>query len=194
MPSASLGEWNGPRTAALDEVDTQCAVSIALLVPNPTLVEENLRAYVLLVSAHFQRFCRGLFTECSQFVAMNVGSRIEPLDQPLLTNKMALDHGNPNLANSNSDFNRFGFILDLPGAHPSNPTRIENLADLNKWRNAAAHHGNPPTKGKPPTIIPLTLRSIRNWRNSCSGLAVSLDGIMYNHLRLLIRSPRPWVP
>ena len=54
MPSASLLEWQTERMPRLDEIDTQCAASLARAQPNPRLVDENLRGYVVLLSAHFQ--------------------------------------------------------------------------------------------------------------------------------------------
>jgi len=186
MPSASLAKWSGVRMAALNEVDVQCAACLAAPAPNLTLLDENLRAYVLLLSAHFQGFCRDLYTECSQFVGGNVRSGIQFLIQQLLTNETALDHGNPK--NIKADFSRFGFVLDLQGVDPANASRISHLGNLNAWRNAAAHHSDPPKN------IILNLANIRVWKNSCSGLAASLDRIMYNQLRTLIKSPKPWIP
>lgn len=52
--------WQNDRMHRLGEVDAQCAASLALAPPQPNLVEENLRGYVLLLSAHFQGFCRDL--------------------------------------------------------------------------------------------------------------------------------------
>jgi hypothetical protein len=188
MPSASLILWSNTRLPSLAEIDAQCAAIVAAAIPSPSLIDENLRAYVLLLSAHFQGFCRDLYTECSQFISDNVRVGIQFLIQQFFTNKIALDHGNPNLDNMNTDFSRFGFSLDLKGRDPANEVHISHLGHLNKWRNAAAHHGNPP-KG-----IPLNIASIRTWKTSCSGLATSLDGILYNQLRTLIHSPRPWTP
>ncbi len=189
MPSGSLSKWSGTRMAALNEVDNQCDACVALPTPNPVLLDENLRAYVLLLSAHFQGFCRDLHTECAQFVGNNVPVRIQFLvQQSFTTPKLKLDHGNPNLEHINADFNRFGLTLDLKKADPRNQAHISHLGELNKWRNAAAHHGDPPKS------ISLSLAKVRTWKGSCSGLAASLDGIMYNQLRHLIKSPRPWIP
>jgi hypothetical protein len=49
----------------LAEIDAQCAASQVLAPPNPRLVDENLRGYVVLLSAHFQGFCRDLYTEAA---------------------------------------------------------------------------------------------------------------------------------
>jgi hypothetical protein len=108
------------------------------------------------------------------------------LVQAQFTAHRKLDHGNPNVQNLREDFERFDFTLDLD-ADPANPARLTHLAVLNRWRNVAAHHGTIPAG------IPLDLPSLRAWRGSCDGLATSLDGIMYNELRRILRRS-PWVP
>jgi hypothetical protein len=50
----------------LNEVDAHCAAVLALVPPNPAFLDETLRGFVLHLSAHFQGFCRDLYTECSQ--------------------------------------------------------------------------------------------------------------------------------
>jgi hypothetical protein len=77
--------------------------------------------------------------------------------------------------------------VNLAAADPGNPARLVHLNELNRWRNIAAHHGVVPPSGLP------SLVDIRQWRASCTGLADSLDGIMYNQLRRLLRRA-PWVP
>jgi hypothetical protein len=151
MPSASLLWWRNDLMPRLSEVDGQCAASLALAPPRPTLVEENLRGYVLLLSANFQGFCRTLYFECSQVVVSKVRASLQALTQAQFTAHLKLDHGNPNLQNLREDFERFGFILDLAGAAPANPARLQDLAALNRWRNIAAHHGTIPA-GAPPWI------------------------------------------
>ena len=189
MPSIALSAWFGSRMISLEAVDIQCAAVTNLPTPDPTLLEENLRGYVLPLSAHFQGFCRDLHTECAQFVGNHVDSRIQVLvQQSFVTPKLALDHGNPNKKNINADFNRFGLTLNLEAAHPRNQARLSHLGELNKWRNAAAHHGVPPRS------IRLDLQGIRKWKISCSDLAGSLDDRMYNHLIDLIVGPTPWTP
>jgi hypothetical protein len=58
---------------------------------------------------------------------------------------------------------------------------------MNRWRNSAAHHGHIPAGP------PLGLLLLQDWRDSCSGLAISLDRIMYNQLRTILRRA-PWPP
>lgn len=186
MPSASLLGWRNDRMLRLGEVDAQCAACLGLAPPRPNLVEENLRGYVLLLSAHFQGFCRELYRECAQVVVSKLRVRLRPLIQIQFTAHLKLDHGNPNLQNLREDFERFGFTLDLAAADPSNPARLQDLALLSRWRNVAAHHGTIPAR-----TAPLDLPSLRAWRASCDGLATSLDGIMYKEMRRILRRA-PW--
>jgi hypothetical protein len=185
MPSASLLDWQNDRMLRLGLIDAQCAASVAAIPSDPHLVEENLRGYVLALSAHFQGFCRALYTEASQIIVSKVRPRLQKIVQAQFVAHLKLDHGNPNLLNLREDFERFGLSLDLAGADPANPARVADLGRLNRWRNVAAHHGTIPPD------IPLDLPSLRTWRHSCDGLATSLDAILYNELRKILRRV-PW--
>jgi hypothetical protein len=186
MPSASLLHWRNDRMPRLTELDTQCAGCLLLTPPQPNLVEENLRGYVLLLSAHFQGFCRALYTECAQVIVLRARPTLQALIQAQFTAHRRLDHGNPNVENLKGDFERFGFTLDLAAAEPANAGRLTHLAELNRWRNVAAHHGI--VSVGPALSLPL----LQAWRHSCDGLATSLDRIMYNRLQKILRR-QPWV-
>jgi len=169
----------------LQQVDLQCAGCVAAVPPNVHLIEENLRGYVVLLCAHFQGVCRDLYTEAAVVIVSKVRPALRRVLQEQFTAHRKLDHGNPSLEHLKEDFKRFGFTLDL-AADLANVPRLANLSALNKWRNVAAHQG--PT---PPAGIPLNLPSLQVWRASCDGLAISLDGILYNELRKLLRRA-PW--
>ena len=121
MPSASLQHWQHERQPRLNEVETQLTASQVLAPPNPRLGEENLRGYIVLLSAHFQGFCRDLHTESALIIARRVRPSLRLLIQAQFTSHCALDHGNPNLQNLKKDFERFGFALDLAASNPGNP-------------------------------------------------------------------------
>ncbi len=159
----------------------QCLTSMTLAVPNHKLVDENIRGVILLLSAHFQGYCRDLYSECSQLVASRVRPTLQVLVQQQFTAGRALDHGNPNIENLKKDFNRFGFPLQMVTHDAANAARLTELGELNRWRNIAAHHGTVPSTGLP------SLAAIQKWRSSCNGLATSLDDIMYNHLLKILR-------
>lgn len=146
MPSASLRIWQTDRVARLAELEKQCAATTALDPPNPQLEDENLRGLIMLLSAHFQGFCRDLYTECTMVLSARIKNpSIRILFQEQFTGNRKLDHGNPNRENIRKDFERFGFMLDIPADDPfNNPLRITHLGELNKLRNVAAHHGRVP--------------------------------------------------
>src|SRR5262245_59282762 len=106
MPSASLIRWQNQRLPNLLEIDTQCAASLGLTPPNPGLADENLRGYVVLLSAHFQGFCRDLYTEVSQFVVSKMPIRRQPMIQAQCAAQLKLDRGNPSLKSIREDFER----------------------------------------------------------------------------------------
>jgi hypothetical protein len=187
MASASLQYWLNDRLLGLNEIEIQCAATQAVVPPNLRLQEENLRGYIVLLSAHFQGFCRDLYTESAQIIVSRVRASLQVLIQAQFTAHSALDRGNPNIHNLTMDFQRFGFKLNLAAADSANLARLQGLAELSSWRNIAAHHGTVPPSGLP------SLVDLRRWSNSCTGLAVSLDGIMYNELRKILRRT-PWVP
>jgi hypothetical protein len=184
MPSISLQTWRNDRMPRLMHVDLQCAASLAALPPNPHLADENLRGYVVLLSAHFQGFCRDLYTEGAQVIVSKTRPSLQELIQRQFTTRLKLDHGNPSLEAIREDFERFGDSLNL-AADPANLSRLAHLAALNRWRNIAAHHGTIP----PGAVLNLPL--LQAWRNSCDGLATALDDFLYNVLRKLLRRP-PW--
>jgi hypothetical protein len=187
MPSASLLRWNNERMPRLGQIEQQYQMTLAAAVPNPHLIDENLRGYVLALSAHFQGFCRDLYTEASQVLVLRVKRpALAAIFQAQFTAHRKLDRGNPNLENLKADFKRFGFTFDLAGADPTNPARLQHLAKLNEWRNVVAHQGTPTAMAGPLTNVLVTA-----WHTSCDGLANSLDGIMYNQLRRILRR-RPW--
>ena len=97
MPSASLHRWQTDRMSRLAEFDAQCAASLTLVPPPPNLIDENLRGYVLLLSAHFQGFCRELYTECALAVVSKVRPTLRVLIESQFTAHRKLDHGNPNV-------------------------------------------------------------------------------------------------
>src|SRR5258708_38373204 len=103
----------------LQQVDLQCSSCLSTKRPNTHLQEENLNAYVVLLSAHFQGFCRDLYTEAALVISSRMRSTLRPLVQEQFTIQRKLDRGNPTHDNLKEDFKRLGFTLDL-AAEPAN--------------------------------------------------------------------------
>jgi hypothetical protein len=173
----------------LNEVEAHCAAVLAQVPPNPTFLDETLRGFVLHLSAHFQGFCRNLYTECSQIWIAVIPVGLQATAQAQFSAQLALEKGNPSYDNIKRDFNRFGFLLNLQTAHPAGPQQVTDLAHLNAWRNRAAHQGTQPLGHGVPAA--LTLPIVQGWRTSCDGLAPSLDNIMRAEL-LRIMGVLPW--
>ena len=190
MPSASLLTWNGDRADRLNGIDAQCAA-----VPPTEVVhlDECLRGFVMHLSAHFQGFCRDLYTECCLVCMTAFPAEMKPLAQRQFLSSLALERGNPSNENIVRDFSRFGFVLNFTAAHVTehiaNGPRITALGHLQAWRNRAVHQGTSPLGGGVPAALALSI--IRDWREACSGLAASLDDIMYQHLMGVFGIP-PW--
>lgn len=142
MPSRSLQTWHTEGRRALDEMEAaHRAVGRSGFGARHAAQQIN-QAYVLLLSAQFQRFCRDLHTEC-------VGRLLEhpslvPFESFLylrLTEGRKLDAGNPNPGNIGSDFGRLGieFWDEVRRTDRHAKRRLEELETLNRWRNAVAH-------------------------------------------------------
>lgn len=186
MPSNALLRWQTDRVPRLSAVEAQCAATLAV-VPPTTLADENLRGFVVLLSAHFQGFCRDLYSESSQVIAAAVPPTVQPIAQRQFAAALRLAHNNPTLDTLKADFGRFGF--DLPtelNAVAVPPIELNHLALLSRWRNDVAHHGVTAPPGGP-----LSPAMVRSWQQSCDALATALDGIMYNQLRAALGAP-PW--
>jgi hypothetical protein len=189
VPSAAFTRWQNDRMPRFAEVDAHCAALLALVPPNPTFLDETLRGFVLHLSAHFQGFCRNLYTECSQIWIAPIPGGLKVTAQAQFSAQLALEKGNPTYDNIKRDFNRFGFLLNLQAAHPTGTQQVTDLGHLSAWRNKAAHQGTQPLAGGVP--IALTLPIVQGWRTSCDGLAASLDSVMRTEL-LRIMGVAPW--
>ena len=144
---------------------------------------------VLHLSAHFQGFCRDLYTECSQIWIAAIPLEFQATAQSQFSAQLALEKGNPSYDNIKKDFNRFGRSLNLQAAHPLGPQRLTELAHLNDWRNKAAHQSTQPLgAGVPQT---LTLPIVQGWKNTCDEIAITVDGVMRAELFRIMGVP-PW--
>lgn len=182
MPSVSLTIWSGKRTRILDEIeDAHQSIGGSGRGRRFATLQVNY-AYAMLLSSQFQAFCRDLHTECAEQMVASVGNvSLRRYLHANLVQDRKLDRGNPNPGNIGSDFSRFGLVLwdGLSMRHPRTGNRKRHLEELNIWRNAIAHDDFSRTS----VGGPLHLRRVRAWRNACEKLAISLEEVMFDHLR-----------
>jgi hypothetical protein len=193
MPSFSLNRWFTDRATLLDEIEKAHRFVRGSGPGVRTATQQINQAYVVLLSAQFQAFCRELHYEC-------VDAIVKPLvsaDYRLLVSynlrlHLKLDRGNPNPGNIGSDFNRFklSFWPLVDANHTKNLARKAALEELNEWRNAVAHHDYSPSMMLA-GHLQLKLGHVRNWRASCDGLARSFVDVMQSHLRKIL-GYAPW--
>lgn len=190
MPSAALIHWAGVRAARLDDIHGQCLATSAAAPPNPDLADENLRGYVMLLSAHFQGFCRDLYSECVQTVTTipAIPRLMQFMFQVQCMTSREIDGANPRYETLRKDYERFGIDLGAELAtDPANANRIGDLHHMNLWRNYAAHHKN----AAPAHGGPFVVATVRGWQDSCAGLAAELDRIMYDRI-VVLTGLAPW--
>jgi hypothetical protein len=148
----------------------------------------------MLLSSHFQRFCRDLHTEAIDHIVAGASPRaIQAVLRSRLLENRKLDRGNPNLAHLGSDFGRFGFDFwpAVRSHHPKNGARTTLIDDLARWRNAIAHHDFGSSAGQLRPPPPLGLSAVKRWRAACNALAIEIDAVLADQVHSLVGS-RPW--
>jgi hypothetical protein len=193
MPSLSLNAWFADRSGALDEIESAHRAVGGAGPGRRTATQQINQAYAVLLSSHFQGFCRDLHAECSDHLANPMPDpNLRMLMRSNLVVNRKLDAGNPNPGNLGADFSRFrlAFWPLVDASHARNVQRKVLLEQLNAWRNAIAHQDfSPPMlRGGRPI---LQLSQVQAWRKACDGLARSFDEVLRVHIQSLTGST-PW--
>ncbi len=186
MASIALQKWLTSRTVELDEFET---AHKAVGKAGRGLINQS---YVMMLSSHFQGFCRDLHTESVQHLVRKLTHPdFEYIASVNLTTARRLDQGNPGFDNIRLDFDRLGLDLqtELIGHSAQSERGKEVLKEIIAWRNAIAHQDFDSNKlgGR---ITP-RLQQIRTWRRVCDQLARTMDTVMKDHLQSLIGA-EPW--
>lgn len=190
VPSKALQRWRASRATELDRME-KAHVSVGGTAAGRRHTTEQInQAYAMLVSSHFQGFCRDLHSEAVAFLVAKVEpASMRNITQVLLTRDRKLSKGNPNPSNIGSDFERLGmeFWRRVNRLSTRNPGRQQKVENLNAWRNAIAHQDFVPLGG--PRV--LRLGWVRSWRGACDGLAGHFDAAVRAHIIGLVGTP-PW--
>lgn len=195
MPSLALDTWQEEARDAFDELQAAHRAVGGGRPGRRYLTQQINYAYVTVLAARFQGFCRELHSEVAAVLGSGVNDLVlSILLEGSLTRNRKLDSGNATVGNLGTDFGRFGFpfwdIVDAAAHH--NARRREELGRLMTWRNAIVHDDidRKQARGE---LVPerITLRVCRRWDSQLDNLAVSIDAVLADVCES-IGLPRPW--
>jgi hypothetical protein len=196
MPSRALQRWESSKQVELDRLEAAHAAVGGTGVGRRTATQQINDAYIVLIAAYFQQYCRDLHTEAATALA----STVKPTDlremiQAAFIRNRQLDRGNAQPSSLGSDFGILGLNLwdTLKAMNKLNPKRQQRLEQLNIWRNAIAHQS---FKHKPDDAAKVagTTRNLdfaRACRSSCLALAREIDKAVGKHVAKHV-DPAPW--
>lgn len=192
MPSRSLQTWKVDARKALDEIESAHRAVGGVGRGRRYAAQQINQAYVVLLSSHFQRFCRALHTECVEhLIGAPQYAAVRLILYSSLVEGRKLNWGNANAGNIGSDYARLGLDIwsSVHAATPRSTQRQRKLEQLNVWRNAIAHHDfdKPRLGGR----RELTLSEVREWRRACNALALDFDRAARAYL-IRITGQVPW--
>lgn len=192
MASSALARWQDTRAAELDGFDAVQRALRRAAAPRTATIQQVNRAWAVLLSSHFQGFCRDLHTEAlDRLLEVTRPEKWQwALRRSILSNR-ALDRGNPHTGAIGHDFNGLGmaFWELVDAADKRNRRRRDLLDELTRWRNAIAHQDfDPATLGGRETV---TIGMVRSWRTACNVLATSFDLVVGRYVAT-ITNKAPW--
>lgn len=190
MPSQALIDWWGTRARDLDEIETALGALRGAGPGHRRAFDQVVQAYTLLISAHFQGFCRDLHTaSVTRLLTSIVAPTLLPILSDELLSRRALDRGNPTPGNIGADFARLGsrFWDDAQTLDARTVARRILLEQLNEWRNAIAHQDFVRVVGG----TRLRLGTVRTYRRACMGLSQTFDQVVRSHI-ITITGVSPW--
>lgn len=186
MPSPALITWSTDSAAALAELEQIAAVG------GNRDARQVCHAYVLILCAHFQAYCRALHSDATQVLVDSINPAIGAVLDANLSFGRRLDRGNAQPQTLSTDFRRLGieFWPAVESSDSVNAARRRRLEELNAWRNAIAHHD---VEGRRGSLVPheITLAACLSWRRTTCGLAEAFDTVVTDHLKAHL-DLQPW--
>jgi hypothetical protein len=197
VTSTAFDVWRGERAGRLDELFEAHRHVGGSGAGRRTATEQINWALVMRLSGEFQGFLRDLHTLGAELFAAwtaPTDPRLATVIANLLTEGLKLDVGNPTPGAIGQAFNRFGLSWwpALTTRDRRTPDRQRQLLRLNRARNAIAN-------SRPAELVllrgegyPLTLDTVRVWRQAVGGLATTMDAQLSSHLATFFAHDRPW--
>lgn len=192
MPSRSRERWETERRRALDELERVRASMLGRGAGVRVATQQLNQAYAMLLSSHFQGYCRDLHQEAVDHLSSHISPpAVQALTRRQLLMGRRLDVGNPNPGNLGADFARLGLELwpSLRAYVARAALHLDRLQGLGAWRNAIAHQDftSPQLGGR----TSLRVTDVRRWRSTCERLVRSLEAVVGAHVASLV-GVLPW--
>ncbi len=194
MPSRALVRWESAQQVELDRLD---AAHFAVGGAGPgrrTATQHINDAYIVLLAAHFQQFCRDLHTEAAKALAASTPHVTDVVMSALMRGRQ-LDRGNARPSALTADYQRLGIEIwpELALFDRRTAVRRRRLEQLNVWRNAVAHGDFQLSPGAVAAVAGTrrTLAFVQACRACCEVLARQFDAVVEDHLSSLLGAP-PW--
>lgn len=194
MPSRSLRRWMEDAGAALDRME-HAHHAVGGSSPGRRYATQQInQSYLVMLSSHFQQFCRDLHTEAVDHLLRGVDPALLPIVQAALTSERKLDRGNPTPGNLGSDFGRLGmtFWPSVNALHRGNPARGRRLELMGYWRNAIAHQDFVGNARHLSGRTEIAVADVRRFRSACGALASSFDRAVLLHIKAVAGPASGW--
>ncbi len=195
MSSRSLKRWKEESAVALDRMEgAHRAIGGGAAGGRRYATQQISQSYLVLLSSHFQRFCRDLHSEAADHLLRSVDPKIHSIVYGALTTGRKLDQGNPNPGNLGADFGRLGmsFWPDVKGLHPRNERRVALLESMARWRNAIAHQDFVSQAQALAHRTEVTLSEVRTFRRACNELARHFDRAVVTFIKAIVGPKGGW--
>lgn len=184
-----MARWSSTGASALDQMEH------AHRTVGRRAAQQLNQAYLVLLSSHFQLFCRDLHTETVDLLLRNQPPSTLPVIRLVLLQARKLDSGNPNAGNLGADFGRLGmaFWPEVKALHRCNPGRHAALEQMAVWRNAIAHQDFTSAAAK---ILngraTIRLAEVRRFRRACDGFAIAFDAAALAYINTVVGPHSRW--
>jgi hypothetical protein len=156
--SAALEEWREGSDEIFDEIERMLQSVDGAGGDRRVVTQQLSYAYAMLITAHFQRYCRELHAEAAQIL---VARLLDPELAEILEGLLAIE-----------------------ASDRRNKDRKAELERLCEWRNAIVH-GDIARKRAEGRLVPHTLNldTCRSWRRALGSLAFSIDRVISAHCK-----------